>query len=45
MYRIRSDEIKYSYVIRQLDEQALVSISEIIENPRTTDKLFEKCSY
>jgi|GEM_PF-6974727 len=38
VYRIRSDDIKYSSVIRHLDEQALVSISEVIENPPTTDK-------
>jgi len=38
IYRIRSDDIKYSSVIRHLDEQALISISEIIENPPATDK-------
>src|SRR5580765_4829632 len=38
VYRIRSDDIKYSSVIRHLDEQALVAISEIIENPPEKDK-------
>lgn len=38
VYRIRSDDIKYSSVIRHLDEQALVNISEVIENPPETDK-------
>lgn len=33
LYRIRSDDVKYSSVIRHLDEQALIAISEIIENP------------
>jgi len=37
VYRIRSDDIKYNSVIRHLDE-GLISISEIIENPPTTDK-------
>lgn len=38
LYRIRSDDIKYSSVIRHLDEQALVAISEIIESPPEKDK-------
>lgn len=38
VYRIRSDEVKYSFVIRHLDEKALVSVSEIIENPPDKDK-------
>ena len=38
VYRIRSEDIKYSSVIRHLDEQALVAISEIVENPPEIDK-------
>lgn len=38
VYRIRSDDVKYSSVIRHLDEQALVAIAEIIENPPERDK-------
>ncbi|XP_039303395.1 uncharacterized protein LOC120357299 [Solenopsis invicta] len=38
VYRIRSEDIKYSSVIRHLDEQALIAISEIVENPPEIDK-------
>lgn len=38
VYRIRSDEVKYSFVIRHLDEQALIAVSEVIENPPEKDK-------
>lgn len=33
IYRIRSDDIKFSTVIRHLDEQALVMVAEFIERP------------
>lgn len=38
VFRVRSDDIKYNTVIRHLDEQALVAVSEIIENPPERDK-------
>ena len=38
LYRIRFDDVKYSSVIRHLDEQALIAISEIIEDPPEKDK-------
>lgn len=38
VYRIRSDDVKYSSVVRHLDEQALISVSEFIENPPEKDK-------
>lgn len=37
-FRIRSDDIKYSTVIRHLDEQALVMVAELIERPPERDK-------
>ncbi|XP_029168376.1 uncharacterized protein LOC114938562 [Nylanderia fulva] len=38
VFRIRSEEIKYSTVIRHLDEKALIVVSEIVENPPENDK-------
>lgn len=38
VFRIRSDDVKYSTVIRHLDEQALVMVAEIIERPSERDK-------
>ncbi|XP_070170800.1 uncharacterized protein [Polyergus mexicanus] len=38
VFRIRSDDVKYSSVIRHLDEQALLAIAELIENPPEKDK-------
>lgn len=38
VFRIRSEDIKYNTVIRHLDEQALVAVSEIVENPPETNK-------
>lgn len=38
VFRVRSDDIKYNTVIRHLDEQALVAVSEIVENPPEKDK-------
>ncbi|XP_029675867.1 uncharacterized protein LOC115243212 [Formica exsecta] len=38
VFRIRSDDIKYSTIIRHLDEQALLIVAEIIERPPEKDK-------
>ncbi|XP_070171491.1 uncharacterized protein, partial [Polyergus mexicanus] len=38
VFRIHSDDVKYSSVIRHLDEQALLAIAELIENPPEKDK-------
>lgn len=38
VFRVRSDDIKYNTVIRHLDEQALVAVSEIVENSPEKDK-------
>lgn len=38
VYRIRSDDVKYSSVVRHLDEQALIAVAELIENPPEKDK-------
>ncbi|KAL6417763.1 hypothetical protein ACFW04_014360 [Cataglyphis niger] len=38
IFRICSDDVKYSSVIRYLPEQALLAIAEIIENPPEKDK-------
>lgn len=37
-YRIRSDEIKYSTIIRHLDEQMIFAVADILEQPPETDK-------
>lgn len=41
VFRIRSENIKYNTVVRHLDEQALVAVSEIVENPPETDKYIQ----
>ncbi|XP_011684745.1 PREDICTED: uncharacterized protein LOC105448079 [Wasmannia auropunctata] len=38
VYRIRSDDVKYSSVLRHLDEKALVTVSDVIENSPEKDK-------
>jgi len=38
IYRIRSDDIKFSSVIRHLDEQSLLTVSDIIENVPDKEK-------
>lgn len=38
VYRIRSDELKFNTVVRHLDEQALIAVAELIENPPATDR-------
>ncbi|XP_043499955.1 uncharacterized protein LOC122522742 [Polistes fuscatus] len=38
VYRIRSDEIKYSAVLRHLDEQVMLSVADIVEQPPQTGK-------
>ncbi|XP_036151008.1 uncharacterized protein LOC118648727 [Monomorium pharaonis] len=35
-YRIRSDEIKYSAVVRHLDEHSMIAVADILEQPPTT---------
>ena len=37
-YRIRSEEVKYSAVIRHLDESTMTVVSDILENPPGQDK-------
>ncbi|KYN11442.1 hypothetical protein ALC57_16411, partial [Trachymyrmex cornetzi] len=38
VYRIRSDEIKFSSILRHLDEKALLTVSDIVENAPERDK-------
>jgi len=38
VYRIRSDDVKFSSILRHLDEQDLLTVSDIIENVPETDK-------
>ncbi|KYM98353.1 hypothetical protein ALC62_10939 [Cyphomyrmex costatus] len=38
VYRIRSDDVKFSSVLRHLDEKALMTVSDIVENPPEKDK-------
>lgn len=37
-FRIRSDELKYSAIIRHLDEETMVAVSDILEDPPESDK-------
>lgn len=37
-YRVKSDDTKYNTIIRHLDEQTMVAVSDIVENPPATDK-------
>ncbi|XP_036148043.1 uncharacterized protein LOC118647366 [Monomorium pharaonis] len=37
-YRIRSDEIKYSAVVRHLDEHSMIAVADILEQPPTIGK-------
>ncbi|KYN12433.1 hypothetical protein ALC57_15400 [Trachymyrmex cornetzi] len=36
--RIRSDDVKYSSVIRHLDKTTMISVTDVLENPPATDK-------
>lgn len=38
LYRIRSDDVKYNSVIRHLDQQALATVADIVENPPASEK-------
>ncbi|XP_070169423.1 uncharacterized protein [Polyergus mexicanus] len=38
VFKIRADDVKYSSVIQHLNEQALLAIAELIENPPEKDK-------
>ncbi|KAI4476091.1 hypothetical protein M0804_013887 [Polistes exclamans] len=38
VYRIRSDEIKYSAVLRHLDGQVMLSVADIVEQPPQTGR-------
>lgn len=38
VYRISSNDVKYSSVVRHLDEQALIAVAELIKNPPEKDK-------
>lgn len=38
VYWISSDDVKYSSVVRRLDEQALIAVAELIKNPPEKDK-------
>lgn len=38
VYWISSDDVKYSSVVRHLDEQALIAVAELIKNPPEKDK-------
>lgn len=40
-YRVRSDDIKYSAVVRHLDEQIMLAVADILEQPPSSGK-YEK---
>lgn len=37
-YRVRSDDVKYSAVIRHLDENTMITVADVLENPPESDK-------
>lgn len=37
-YRITSDNVKYSAIVRHLDEQTMQAVADVIERPPDTDK-------
>lgn len=40
-YRVRSDDVKYSAVVRHLDEKTMLAVADVLENPPLADK-YEK---
>ncbi|KAM0724677.1 hypothetical protein ACS0PU_009061 [Formica fusca] len=37
-YRVRSEEIKYSAIVRHLDEQSMIAVADILEQPPAMNK-------
>ena len=37
-YRVRSDDIKFSAVVRHLDEQTMLAVADVLEQPPSTGK-------